>query len=128
MRTVPQCTLTGVTEGHQWPSEHLLAFRRFIVRVVVCVKFSKLVMVTGCGLNSGREQHPFVRSKTTIPSSRPALRQSAAGSFATELCASTDREALRDDRPPRWRAHAVLRILRADSWAWRAANFVTATA
>jgi hypothetical protein len=30
---------------------------------VVCVKFSKLVMVTGCWFISGQEQHPFVRSK-----------------------------------------------------------------
>ena len=29
---------------------------------VVCVKFSKLVMVTGCWFISGQEQHPFVRS------------------------------------------------------------------
>jgi hypothetical protein len=30
---------------------------------VVCVKFSKLVIVTGCWFISGQEQHPFVRSK-----------------------------------------------------------------
>jgi hypothetical protein len=31
-------------------------------------------------LISGQEQHPFVRSKTTIPSSRPAFWQSTARS------------------------------------------------
>jgi hypothetical protein len=47
---------------------------------VVCVKFSKLAMMTGCWFISGQEKHPFVRSKMTIPSSRPASWQSAARS------------------------------------------------
>src|SRR5580700_4556884 len=47
---------------------------------VVCVKFSKLVMVRVRWLFRSLEQHPFVRSETTIPSSRPAYRQSAARS------------------------------------------------
>jgi hypothetical protein len=37
-------------------------------------------MMTGCWFISGQEQHPFVRSKMTIPSSRPASWQSAARS------------------------------------------------
>jgi hypothetical protein len=31
-------------------------------------------------LSSGQKQHPFARSETPIPSSRPALRQSTARS------------------------------------------------
>jgi len=48
---------------------------------VVCVKFSKLVMVGVRWFIEGHpEEHPFVRSEMTIPSSRPALWQSAARS------------------------------------------------
>ena len=47
---------------------------------VVCVKFSKLVMVGRGGSFRSLEQHPFVRSETTIPSSRPGFQQSAARS------------------------------------------------
>ena len=49
-------------------------------RTVVCVKFSKLVMVRVRGSFKSLEQHPFVRSEMTIPSSRPACWQSAARS------------------------------------------------
>src|SRR5437763_13545388 len=47
---------------------------------VVCVKFSKLVMVRVGGSFKSLEQHPFVRSEMTILSSRPACWQSAARS------------------------------------------------
>jgi hypothetical protein len=50
-------------------------------RAESCVRqVQQLVMVTGRWLDSGQEQHPFVRSKLTIPSSRPADRQSTARS------------------------------------------------
>ncbi len=39
---------------------------------VVCVKFSKLVMVRGRLFLLAQAQHSFVRSKMTIVSSRPA--------------------------------------------------------
>jgi hypothetical protein len=54
---------------------------RFDVLIFSCVRqVQQLVMVTGRWLDSGQEQHPFVRSKLTIPSSRPADRQSTARS------------------------------------------------
>jgi hypothetical protein len=46
-----------------------------------CVRqVQQLVMVRVVRFIQVNKQHPFVRSETTIPSSRPAFRQSAARS------------------------------------------------
>ena len=50
-------------------------------RDISCVRqVQQLVMVRVVRFIQVNKQHPFVRSETTIPSSRPAFRQSAARS------------------------------------------------
>jgi hypothetical protein len=50
-------------------------------RSASCVRqVQQLVMVRVVRFIQVNKQHPFVRSETTIPSSRPAFRQSAARS------------------------------------------------
>src|SRR6202023_2919471 len=67
---------SGISSGDGLilPERHP-ACRRREARPVVCVKFSKLVMVAGCW---------FVFQVKTIPSSRPALRQSRRAASLTE--------------------------------------------
>ncbi len=57
------CSLNLASSSKQSVSRGISASCIEKAAVVVCVKFSKLVMVTGRWLNSGQEQHPFVRSE-----------------------------------------------------------------
>jgi hypothetical protein len=55
-------------------------FEVFAQHEVACVKFSKIRPWDRVLVASRQWQHPFVRSETTIPPSRPAFWQSAARS------------------------------------------------
>jgi hypothetical protein len=72
---VPLVLLDSFAVPPSWSLSAPPAFLRSCVRQV-----QQLVMVRVVRFIQVNKQHPFVRSETTIPSSRPAFRQSAARS------------------------------------------------